>query len=162
MKPSLIGRLFGRGAQSSQQQLSILASARLVDSGQDGVATWRIGNNYSHNHKQNHNHGSSSHSKIAGLFSSSQANLKHVDNQDQKAEHTTDTPHRGIFGVPLRESIAYANVAISLVDEQGDSYIYGYVPIVVAKCGVFLKEKGMALPSVPSAAPSHAFVNVAN
>lgn len=50
-------------------------------------------------------------------------------------------PH-GIFGVPLRQSITYANVAISLVDEDGKSYIYGYVPIVVAKCGVYLKEKG--------------------
>lgn len=49
----------------------------------------------------------------------------------------------GIFGVPLRQSITYANVAISLVDGEGRSYIYGYVPIVVAKCGVFLKEKGM-------------------
>lgn len=49
---------------------------------------------------------------------------------------------QGIFGVPLRQSIPYANVAISLVDEDGKSYIYGYVPIVVAKCGVFLKEKG--------------------
>lgn len=49
---------------------------------------------------------------------------------------------QGIFGVPLRQSITYANVAISLIDEQGQSYIYGYVPIVVAKCGVFLKEKG--------------------
>jgi hypothetical protein len=48
----------------------------------------------------------------------------------------------GIFGVPLRQSITYANVAISLVDEDGKSYIYGYVPIVVAKCGVFLKERG--------------------
>lgn len=48
----------------------------------------------------------------------------------------------GIFGVPLRQSITYANVAISLVDDDGKSYIYGYVPIVVAKCGVFLKEKG--------------------
>ena len=48
----------------------------------------------------------------------------------------------GIFGVPLRQSIAYANVAISLVDAEGKSYIYGYVPIVVAKCGVYLKEKG--------------------
>ena len=37
----------------------------------------------------------------------------------------------------------YANVAISLADPQGNSYIYGYVPIVVAKCGVYLKEKGM-------------------
>lgn len=48
----------------------------------------------------------------------------------------------GIFGVPLRQSIVYANVAISLVDGEGKSYIYGYVPIVVAKCGVYLKEKG--------------------
>ncbi|KAG5999199.1 hypothetical protein E4U43_002222 [Claviceps pusilla] len=40
----------------------------------------------------------------------------------------------GIFGVPLRQSITYANVAISLIDENGQSYIYGYVPIVVAKC----------------------------
>lgn len=54
----------------------------------------------------------------------------------------TDIQPKGIFGVPLRQSITYANVAISLVDEKGKSYIYGYVPIVVAKCGVFLKEKG--------------------
>ncbi|KAJ5718865.1 uncharacterized protein N7483_009947 [Penicillium malachiteum] len=48
---------------------------------------------------------------------------------------------RGIFGVPLNESIKYANVAISLTNEHGENFIYGYVPIVVAKCGVFLKEK---------------------
>ncbi|KAJ5224194.1 uncharacterized protein N7469_007697 [Penicillium citrinum] len=50
-------------------------------------------------------------------------------------------PPRGIFGVPLNVSIKYANVAISLSNEHGESFIYGYVPIVVAKCGVFLKEK---------------------
>ena len=44
--------------------------------------------------------------------------------------------------MPLQTSIRYANVAISLFDANGKSYIYGYVPIVVAKCGVFLKEKG--------------------
>lgn len=54
-----------------------------------------------------------------------------------------DTNAPGIFGVPLRQSIVYANVAISLVDDDGKSYIYGYVPIVVAKCGVYLKEKGL-------------------
>ncbi|EME49759.1 hypothetical protein DOTSEDRAFT_68516 [Dothistroma septosporum NZE10] len=48
---------------------------------------------------------------------------------------------QGIFGVPLQISIRYANVAISLFNDEGQSYIYGYVPIVVAKCGVFLKEK---------------------
>ncbi|OAX79094.1 hypothetical protein ACJ72_06590, partial [Emergomyces africanus] len=50
-------------------------------------------------------------------------------------------PQTGIFGVPLNVSIKYANVAISLAGEDGSSFIYGYVPIVVAKCGVFLKEK---------------------
>jgi GTPase-activating protein SAC7 len=49
--------------------------------------------------------------------------------------------NRGIFGVPLNVSIKYANVAISLTNDHGESFIYGYVPIVVAKCGVFLKEK---------------------
>ena len=62
-------------------------------------------------------------------------------------ENSTDTQAepvgRGIFGVPLPQSILYANVAISLTNDQGESFIYGYVPIVVAKCGVFLKEKGM-------------------
>ena len=51
----------------------------------------------------------------------------------------------GIFGIPLNVSIKYANVAISLMNEKGESFIYGYVPIVVAKCGVFLKEKGTHL-----------------
>ncbi|KAJ9154839.1 Rho-GTPase-activating protein 5 [Pleurostoma richardsiae] len=54
----------------------------------------------------------------------------------------------GIFGVPLRQSITYANVAISLVDDNGKSYIYGYVPIVVAKCGVFLKEKATGVEGI--------------
>ncbi|KAK8163781.1 hypothetical protein IWX90DRAFT_415608 [Phyllosticta citrichinensis] len=55
---------------------------------------------------------------------------------------------KGIFGVPLQESIKYANVAISLFNEQGESYIYGYVPIVVAKCGVFLKEKAVDVEGI--------------
>ncbi|KAI2637313.1 hypothetical protein GGS21DRAFT_471592 [Xylaria nigripes] len=61
--------------------------------------------------------------------------------QTNKHHETREPRHQGIFGVPLRQSITYANVAISLVDENGQSYIYGYVPIVVAKCGVYLKEK---------------------
>ncbi|KAG5794118.1 hypothetical protein H9Q69_006817 [Fusarium xylarioides] len=58
-----------------------------------------------------------------------------------KHQEPQETRPQGIFGAPLRQSITYANVAISLIDENGQSYIYGYVPIVVAKCGVFLKEK---------------------
>ncbi|KAK8232367.1 hypothetical protein HDK90DRAFT_467542 [Phyllosticta capitalensis] len=55
---------------------------------------------------------------------------------------------KGIFGVPLQDSIKYANVAISLFNENGESYIYGYVPIVVAKCGVFLKEKAVDVEGI--------------
>lgn len=65
-----------------------------------------------------------------------------------KHQEQQDTRPRGIFGVPLRQSITYANVAISLVDENGESYIYGYVPIVVAKCGVFLKEKATGIEGI--------------
>ncbi|KAL1960554.1 hypothetical protein VTO42DRAFT_7133 [Malbranchea cinnamomea] len=58
----------------------------------------------------------------------------------KKGEETASQPSE-IFGVPLNVSIKYANVAISLTGEDGKRFIYGYVPIVVAKCGVFLKEK---------------------
>ena len=65
-----------------------------------------------------------------------------LEGQRFHANNFTVDTSPGIFGVPLAESILYANVAISLTNEQGESFIYGYVPIVVAKCGVFLKEKG--------------------
>jgi len=38
--------------------------------------------------------------------------------------------------------LRYANVSIGLTDADGKTIIWGYIPIVVAKCGVFLKEKG--------------------
>lgn len=78
---------------------------------------------------------------VAGLCAHS---CVHVLDRLHESELTSteSTKPQGIFGVPLRQSITYANVAISLVDDNGKSYIYGYVPIVVAKCGVFLKEKG--------------------
>ncbi|GAB1320786.1 GTPase activating protein (GAP) for Rho1p [Madurella fahalii] len=65
-----------------------------------------------------------------------------------KHQETHGYRPQGIFGVPLRQSITYANVAISLVDEDGKSYIYGYVPIVVAKCGVFLKERATEVEGI--------------
>ncbi|KAI0408702.1 hypothetical protein F4802DRAFT_361147 [Xylaria palmicola] len=68
--------------------------------------------------------------------------------QPTRHHETRDTRPQGIFGVPLRQSITYANVAISLIDENGQSYIYGYVPIVVAKCGVFLKEKATSVEGI--------------
>ncbi|KAI9767054.1 MAG: hypothetical protein M1839_004644 [Geoglossum umbratile] len=64
-----------------------------------------------------------------------------------KRGQVLDVP-TGIFGVPLQVSIKYANVAISLTDPDGKSFIYGYVPIVVAKCGVFLKEKATDIEGI--------------
>ncbi|KAL5336565.1 hypothetical protein BJX70DRAFT_276556 [Aspergillus crustosus] len=61
--------------------------------------------------------------------------------RNTRKEEPKEKAHQGIFGIPLKVSIKYANVAISLTNDNGESFIYGYVPIVVAKCGVFLKEK---------------------
>jgi GTPase-activating protein SAC7 len=76
--------------------------------------------------------------------------LKHMRCQQQLGmpsltllSHCLARANGGIFGVPLNVSIKYANVAISLTNDKGESFIYGYVPIVVAKCGVFLKDQGM-------------------
>ncbi|KZW02902.1 Rho GTPase activation protein [Exidia glandulosa HHB12029] len=54
----------------------------------------------------------------------------------------TRTAHLGsrVFGVPLRESLKYASVHISTANANGQLYIWGYVPVVVAKCGLYLKE----------------------
>ncbi|KAI8628643.1 RhoGAP-domain-containing protein [Xylariaceae sp. FL1651] len=68
--------------------------------------------------------------------------------QSSRHHETPETRPQGIFGVPLRQSITYANVAISLADDDGKSYIYGYVPIVVAKCGVYLKEKATSIEGI--------------
>ncbi|KAK5676340.1 GTPase activating protein (GAP) for Rho1p [Elasticomyces elasticus] len=59
-----------------------------------------------------------------------------------------------IFGVALETSIRYANVAISLYDDQGKSYIYGYIPIVLAKCTVFLKEEAVEVEDIFATAGS--------
>jgi hypothetical protein len=61
----------------------------------------------------------------------------------QPCETVSTAPdHAGIFGTALATSVQRANVAISLTDEHGASFVYGYVPVVVAKCGVYLKENG--------------------
>lgn len=63
--------------------------------------------------------------------------LQHIRQHEQKQ------PNQLVFGVHIAESIRYANAAINLRDENGDPFFYGYIPIVVAKVGVFIKEKGV-------------------
>jgi len=63
-------------------------------------------------------------------FTSNQRSKKDADHRD---EHP-------VFGKPLQESLRYASVQISTSDSNGRLYVWGYIPVVVAKCGLYLKE----------------------
>jgi len=51
-------------------------------------------------------------------------------------------PPSKMFGQSLQSSLQIANVVISVTGEDNETKIYGYIPIVVAKAGVFIKEAG--------------------
>lgn len=42
-------------------------------------------------------------------------------------------PAGAVFGSPLKESLKTANVQISTADANGKLYVWGYIPVVVAK-----------------------------
>lgn len=41
-----------------------------------------------------------------------------------------------MFGKPLKESLKYASVQISTANSNGELYVWGYIPVVVAKWSV--------------------------
>ncbi|KAH6874727.1 hypothetical protein B0T10DRAFT_585904 [Thelonectria olida] len=51
-------------------------------------------------------------------------------------------PRPAVFGVSLGTSIAYAKATITRSDADGNSVVYGYIPIAVAKTGNILKQHG--------------------
>lgn len=53
-----------------------------------------------------------------------------------------------MFGAPLPEALKQSSVAISLINQDGEQYVWGYVPAVVAKIGLFLKQHGTLCPRV--------------
>lgn len=53
-----------------------------------------------------------------------------------------------IFGVPLETSVKYASVSISLSDTSGDEFVYGRIPVVVGKCGVYLKKNATKVEGI--------------
>ncbi|KAL1921269.1 uncharacterized protein VTP21DRAFT_10985 [Calcarisporiella thermophila] len=68
-----------------------------------------------------------------------------------KPNHPASAPSTGgraygIFGVPLTESINYARMTISYI--EGHDYSYGYIPIIVAKCGSFLKDQAVYVEGI--------------
>ena len=53
--------------------------------------------------------------------------------QTQAAHEYVPPPAGAVFGRPLKESLKYANVQISTADANGKLYVWGYIPVVVAK-----------------------------
>ncbi|RXW25634.1 hypothetical protein EST38_g205 [Candolleomyces aberdarensis] len=45
----------------------------------------------------------------------------------------TASPQDVVFGKPLKESLKYASVQISTANSDGELYVWGYIPVVVAK-----------------------------
>ncbi|KAF7336071.1 Rho GTPase activator [Mycena sanguinolenta] len=49
-------------------------------------------------------------------------------------------------GTPLKESLKNASVQISTANANGELYVWGYVPVIIAKCGLYLKENATEVP----------------
>ncbi|KAI9312622.1 Rho GTPase activation protein [Dichotomocladium elegans] len=67
-----------------------------------------------------------------GASASSANNNSHRDNRDA-----------GVFGVPLVESIQYAGVTMRYTDDAREHARAGRIPLVIAKCGAFLKSQAL-------------------
>ncbi|CDZ98175.1 Rho GTPase-activating protein [Phaffia rhodozyma] len=48
--------------------------------------------------------------------------------------------NKPVFAMPLSEAITYASITISTPAPDGEYYVWGVVPTVVARCGRYLKE----------------------
>ncbi|KAI9362199.1 Rho GTPase activation protein [Pilaira anomala] len=55
---------------------------------------------------------------------------------------------RGVFGIPLIESVNYARTRISFNDEVTGKACNGFIPIIIAKCGAFLKDEALSTEGI--------------
>lgn len=63
----------------------------------------------------------------------------------QRTEFPSNFPLPGtIFGQPLHYVLKCSSVPIRLADVNGEPYIWGYIPAIVAKTGLHLKQHGMS------------------
>ncbi|ORZ10396.1 Rho GTPase activation protein [Absidia repens] len=95
--------------------------------------------------------------EIPGVLTHSQKALvrgwwKKVTAAHPKAENFKDmkvpSVDKGVFGIPLAQSLEYAHSSISYIDDHTGSQCYGLVPTIVAKCGSFLKEEGLMVEGI--------------
>ncbi|KAL1666918.1 Rho GTPase activation protein [Schizophyllum commune] len=72
-------------------------------------------------------------------FTTAQKMKRDAEQRQAQDEHP-------VFGKPLRESLRYASVQISTANANGELYVWGCIPVVVAKCGLYLKENATEVP----------------
>lgn len=53
-------------------------------------------------------------------------------------------PPESIFGQPLHHVLKCSSVPIRLAEVNEEPYIWGYIPAIVAKTGLYLKQHGMS------------------
>lgn len=72
------------------------------------------------------------------------------DLRDQFLQNKNDDlSHNRVFGVELEKSLDVASAKISVSTDNPDHFFeYGKIPIVVAKCGAFLKHNGLSVEGI--------------
>ncbi|CAO3612104.1 unnamed protein product [Mucor hiemalis] len=94
---------------------------------------------------------------IAGVITPSQKKLikawwKKVTinnpNALQFQEMKIPTIERGVFGIPLSESLHYASSRISYIDDRTGSVCNGLIPTIIAKCGAYLKDEALSTEGI--------------
>ncbi|KAI0104326.1 Rho GTPase activation protein [Nemania sp. FL0031] len=90
----------------------------------------------------NRSHKTSRRQWLIGLFRGdrSQQQMAQMESEAEKPSP--------IFGVPLQQSITYANHPVLLIGESGKNNVFGYLPVLVAKVGSFLKDEGIYVEDV--------------
>lgn len=78
----------------------------------------------------------------------SSASAFDVNQAAKRFEPTQEFNESTIFGVPLSLSLDTASVKIRLTDKDGESFIYGHIPVVIAKCAVYLKQTGRDIEGI--------------
>lgn len=79
------------------------------------------------------------------------------------AQEYVPPPPGAVFGRPLKDSLRYASVQISTADAMGRLYVWGYIPVVVAKWCVLVHFLGfpfLLLSAVAFLSPEKKSTNV--
>ncbi|KIJ66918.1 hypothetical protein HYDPIDRAFT_150016 [Hydnomerulius pinastri MD-312] len=69
--------------------------------------------------------------------------LRRFSTHDNWTLQSPQPKEHPIFGRTILKALENAGTPISTSDTQGNLAVWGYIPIVVAKCGLFLKVNGL-------------------